>query len=74
MKESVLEDKIKQLSPKEKEQVIKFIDEILSKKSIDSSNRKLTFEWAGGLADLKDQYTSVELQKQINEWRIEKSL
>ena len=74
MKESVLEDKIKQLSPEEKEQVIKFIDEILSKKSIDSSNRKLTFEWAGGLADLKDQYTSVELQKQINEWRIEKSL
>jgi|KBSMisStaDraftv2_1062788.scaffolds.fasta_scaffold25583_7 hypothetical protein len=74
MKESVLEDKIKQLTPEEKEQVIKFIDEILSKKSIDSSNRKLTFEWAGGLADLKDQYTSVELQKQINEWRIEKSL
>jgi len=74
MKESVLEDKIKQLTSEEKEQVIKFIDEILSKKSIDSSNRKLTFEWAGGLADLKDQYTSVELQKQINEWRIEKSL
>jgi len=74
MKESVLEVKIKQLTPEEKEQVIKFIDEILSKKSIDSSNRKLTFEWAGGLADLKDQYTSVELQKQINEWRIEKSL
>jgi hypothetical protein len=74
MKESVLEDKIKQLTPEEKEQVIRFIDEILSKKSIDSSNRKLTFEWAGGLADLKDQYTSVELQKQINEWRIEKSL
>ena len=70
----MLEDKIKQLTPEEKEQVIKFIDEILSKKSIDSSNRKLTFEWAGGLADLKDQYTSVELQKQINEWRIEKSL
>jgi hypothetical protein len=74
MKESVLEDKIKQLTPEENEQVIRFIDEILSKKSIDSSNRKLTFEWAGGLADLKDQYTSVELQKQINEWRIEKSL
>jgi hypothetical protein len=40
MKESVLEDKIKQLTPEEKEQVIRFIDEILSKKSIDSSNRK----------------------------------
>jgi broad specificity phosphatase PhoE len=74
MKESGLEEKIKQLTPEEREQVLKFIDEILSKKPMESSDRKLTFEWAGALADLKDQYTSVELQKQINEWRIEKFL
>lgn len=74
MKEDVLKEKIKQLTREEKEQVLKFIDEILDKKKLESPDRKLTFEWAGALADLKDQYTSVELQKQINEWRIEKFL
>ena len=74
MSESALEEKIKQLTPEEKEHVLRFVDEILSKKSIESLDRKLSFEWAGALADLKDQYTSVELQKQINEWRIEKFL
>jgi len=68
MKESVLEDKIKQLTPEEKEQVIKFIDDILNRKNVVEFKRKPTFAWAGGLASLKDKYTSIELQKKINEW------
>jgi hypothetical protein len=29
------------------------------------------FDWEGALEDLRDQYTSVELQHQISEWRAE---
>jgi hypothetical protein len=31
--------------------------------------RRFKFDWARGLADLKDQFTAVELQHRINEWR-----
>jgi len=67
MNKDVLEEKIKQLTPEEQEQVLKFIDDILNKKSV-PPRHKPKFDWAGGLAHLKDKYTSVELQKKINEW------
>jgi len=31
---------------------------------------KMEFRWAGALKDLRDKYTSVELQHKILEWRI----
>jgi hypothetical protein len=31
-----------------------------------SIKRRFKFDWAGGLADLKSRYSSVELQHQIN--------
>jgi hypothetical protein len=30
---------------------------------------KFKFDWEGGLSDLKEQYTSVELQHKALEWR-----
>ncbi|MEN6379618.1 MAG: DUF2281 domain-containing protein [Methanofastidiosum sp.] len=30
--------------------------------------KKLTFEWQGGLSELKDEFTSVELQHKALEW------
>ena len=51
------------------EQVETFI-EFLSKKgpakSTPSSTRRFRFDWAGGLGDLKDQFTAVGLQHQLN--------
>jgi hypothetical protein len=32
---------------------------------------KLKFDWEGALEDLRDQYSSVELQHQVSEWRAE---
>ncbi|CAK8724107.1 MAG: hypothetical protein CDV28_12219 [Candidatus Electronema aureum] len=32
---------------------------------------QLDFSWEGALADLKDQYTSVELQHEAMQWRID---
>lgn len=36
-----------------------------------SPGRKLRQDWAGGLSDLAKQFTSVELQHKISEWRAE---
>jgi hypothetical protein len=51
------------------EQVETFI-EFLSKKNLaisaPAAKRRFKFDWAGGLADLKDQFTAVELQHQLN--------
>jgi len=33
--------------------------------------RKLEFTWEGALANLKDQYSSVELQHEAMQWRID---
>ena len=34
-------------------------------------NKKPTFNWAGGLKELRGEYTSVELQEKASEWRAE---
>ena len=33
--------------------------------------KKLRMDWAGGLKDLRDKYTSVELQHKILDWWVE---
>ena len=33
--------------------------------------RKLEFTWEGALADLKDKYSSVELQHEAMQWRFD---
>ena len=33
--------------------------------------RKPKFEWAGALEELRDRYTSVDLQHEISKWREE---
>lgn len=34
-----------------------------------NTGRRLTGNWGGGLADLANQFTSVELQHKASEWR-----
>ena len=36
--------------------------------------KKPKFDWAGGLKELRDEYTSVELQEKASEWRVESVL
>ncbi len=68
MSYEILEEKIRQLTSEEQKEVLKFVDDFLSKRSIDLPEHKPGFKWAGGLEHLSNQYTSVELQKKINEW------
>lgn len=61
------EEKFTKLPPDAQRQVIDLIELLESSKR---KKKKLSFNWIGGLKELRDQYTSVELQHKINEWRI----
>jgi hypothetical protein len=64
-----IEERVKELPPELKKEVQSFVDRLLAKGQQKSSG-KFKFDWAGALKDLRDKYTSVELQHKISEWRI----
>ncbi len=52
-----------------KKEVLDYI-EFLSQKYIKSTEKeRFTFDWEGGLSELSESYTSVELQHKAMEWR-----
>lgn len=44
--------------------------EFLLEKRVSRLRRKPDFGWAGALKDIRDQYTSVQLQHTISKWRV----
>ena len=62
-----LKDKIDRLPPELKKEVDDFVNFLLDKNKKKSGDFK--FDWAGALSELKDQYTSVELQHKISKLR-----
>jgi hypothetical protein len=64
-----LEKKIEDLSVPLKVEVSQYIDYLVFKSKKNSKKGKFKFDWEGGLSDLKEQYTSVELQHKALEWR-----
>jgi len=62
-------DRIKELPPELQQEVEDFI-EFLKERRLGRPRGKPTFSWAGALRDLREKYTSVELQHKISEWRI----
>ncbi len=65
-----IEQLLKELSPESQAEVREFI-ESLANKSHQESNGHLRQTWAGALADYRDKFTSLELQKKSMEWRVE---
>lgn len=63
-----LEEKIKDLPPEYKQEVQDFIEFIFEKR-IKRHRKKPLFDWAGTMKDLRNQYTSVELQHKISQLR-----
>jgi hypothetical protein len=41
----------------------------LGRNQLRATKRRFKFDWAGGMAGLKDQFTAVELQHHLNEMR-----
>lgn len=64
-----LDELVKRLPPEIRKEVKEFVASLIRKREKKPSG-KLKFDWAGALKDLRGQYTSVELQHKISEWRI----
>lgn len=62
-----LEETVKQLPPELQREVEDFVRFLLEKR-VRKRVGKFTFDWEGALADLRDQYTSVELLHKSLEW------
>ncbi len=58
---------IKEIPPEYQEEVLDFIA-FLQKKARKRKYQRLSLDWAGGLRDYKDQFTSLELQKKTLRW------
>lgn len=67
---TTLEKKINTLPPELNREVEDFV-EFLIEKRLKRPKGRPTFRWAGSLKELRDEYTSVELQHKIVQWRIE---
>ena len=71
---SEIENKIKKLPDHLIPEVIDYIEFLTKKYGRKRSNKnknqnKFKFDWEGGLSELKDQYTAVELQHKALAWR-----
>ena len=62
-----LEDRIKGLPPDPRREGEDFVNFLINRR-MRRPKGKMTFSWAGALTDLRDQYTSIELQHKIFEY------
>ena len=69
MKDQVIKTKLEELPEDLKKEVLDYIEFLLQKYGTEAKEKKFRFDWEGGLSELKDQYTSVELQHKALEWR-----
>ncbi len=71
MKTEILQEKIEHLPPEFQQEVVDFVDFLLGKckqKPGKKSKKALELKWDGKLSNLKDKFSSVELQHKILEW------
>jgi hypothetical protein len=63
-----LHEMLQKLPPELQTEVRDFVEFLLERKST-PHHRPMKFQWEGALKDLRGQYTSVQLQHQIADWR-----
>jgi hypothetical protein len=70
MSETEINAKIQSLPDSIKMEVLDYIEFLLSKYHPGKSGAKrFKFDWEGALANLKKEFSSVELQHKASEWR-----
>jgi len=62
-----LDEMISKLPPEYQQEVEDFV-EFIFQKHVKKTGRMLRLDWAGGLKEYKNKYTSLELQKKALEW------
>ena len=61
---------VNELAPGQQAEVRDFVEFLLTRQR-SSPRRKPQFDWAGALREMRDDYTSVDLQHEIARWRSE---
>jgi hypothetical protein len=70
MNEKEIELKIRELPEDLQREVLDYIEFLLKKyKDKGIQSERLKFDWEGGLSDIREKFTSVELQHRALEWR-----
>ncbi|MGR3309513.1 MAG: DUF2281 domain-containing protein [Candidatus Brocadiales bacterium] len=69
MQGRTIKEKLEELPEDLKKEVLDYIDFLLQKYKKKTKKRKFKFDWEWGLSELKEKYTSVELQHKAMEWR-----
>lgn len=72
MKECIesIDEMVNELAPGQQAEVRDFVEFLLTRQR-SSPRRKPQFDWAGALREMRDDYTSVDLQHEIARWRSE---
>jgi hypothetical protein len=68
MSAEAIRKKLDELPADLEKEVLDFIDFLLQKQR-KKAGKDFLFDWEGGLSELKDRYTSVELQHKASDWR-----
>jgi len=68
MYEKDIERKVRNL-PENLKKVLDYIEFLIEKHRGKKIKKKFTFDWEGRLSDIRDEFTSVELQHKALEWR-----
>jgi hypothetical protein len=63
-----LQDLVEELPPELQQEVYDFARFLLETKTQPRRKGKLRLTWAGGLAEFRDRYTSLDLQRKALEW------
>ena len=71
MREQIIKSQLEELPEDLKKEVLDYIEFLILKyhKSEPVKKERFLFDWEGGLSELKDRYSSVELQHKAMEWR-----
>lgn len=69
MIDQMIKSKLEELPEDLKKEVLDYIEFLLQKHRKKVKKEKFRFDWEGGLSELKDRYSSVELQHKAMEWR-----
>ena len=69
MTEQVIKAKLEELPDNLKKEALDYIEFLLQKYGRQEKQGEFRFDWEGGLSELKDKYSSVELQHKALEWR-----
>jgi hypothetical protein len=64
------EELYRQLAPESQKEVRTLIESLIAKQEA-RPRRQPQFDWSGALTEMRDQYSSVDLQHQLLNWRSE---